>query len=139
MSQWASLFSAIIREEFDAETKILMLDYLTDIMEDRQKFGWPAAKGAHAILLCKMEQDKIQWNETAKIDSVRRAHAQKVTQNPHQNNRKQNKPIPCKFYQKGICGQSNDQENNGQMYLHACANCFSSGKTHTHPACECRR
>ena len=138
MSQWVSGFSAIIREESDVETKNFMLDYLTDIMEDSQDFGWPTAKGAHGVLLCKMEQDKIQWNETAKIDRVRRAHAQKVTPNPHQNYRKQNKPIPCKFYQKATCGQSNDHENNGQMYLHACANCFTSEKTHTHLACECR-
>ena len=65
-----------------------MLEYLTDIMEDSQDFGWPSAKGAHAVLMCKMEQDKIQWHETAKIDRVRRAHAQKVGPNSNYNQKK---------------------------------------------------
>ena len=129
MSQWVSGFSNIIREETDPETKKFILDYLSDIMEDSQDFGWPSAKGAHAVLLCKMEQDKIQWHETSKIDRVRRAHAQKISQNPHQSQRKTYKPIPCKYYQKGTCGQSDDPENNGQMYLHACLTCFNLGQT----------
>ena len=92
MSQWVCGFSNIIREETDLETKNFMLDYLSDIMEDSQDFGWPFAKGAHAVLLCKMEQDKIQWHETSKIDRVRRAHAQKISQNPHQNQKKITNP-----------------------------------------------
>ena len=115
-----------------------MLDYLSDIMEDSQDFGWPSAKGAHAVLLCKMEQDKIQWHETSKIDRVRRAHAQKIGQNPQQNQRNNNKAIPCKYYQKGTCGQSNDHENNDQMYLHACLTWFNLGKTYPHPSRDCR-
>ena len=139
MSQWVSGFSHIIREETDPQTKNFMLDYLSDIMDDSQDFGWPSAKGAHAVLLCQMEQDKIQWHETSKIDRVRRAHAQKISQNPHQNQKRSNKPMPCKYYQKGTCGQSNDHEHNGQMYLHACSTCYSSGKTYPHPSRECRR
>ena len=139
MSQWVSGFSHIIREETDPQTKNFMLDYLSDIMDDSQDFGWPSAKGAHAVLLCQMEQDKIQWHETSKIDRVRRAHAKKISQNPHQNKKRPNKPMPCKYYQKGTCGQSNDHEHNGQLYLHACSTCFSSGKTYPHPSRECRR
>ena len=33
-----------------------MLDYMTDIMEDVQYFGWPSGKGAHALILCLMEE-----------------------------------------------------------------------------------
>ena len=65
-----------------------MLEYLTDIMEDSQDFGWPSAKWAHAVLLCKMEEDKIQWHETTKIDTVRRDHAQKVGQNSNYHQKK---------------------------------------------------
>ena len=73
MSQWVSGFSPIIREESDLETKSQMLEYLSDLMED---FGWQSAKAAHVILLCKMEENKVNWNETAKIDHVCRFHAQ---------------------------------------------------------------
>ena len=125
MSQWVSGFSTIIREESDLDTKKFMLEYLTDIMEDSQDF---------AVLLCKMEQDKIQWHETAKIDRVRRAHAQNIGPNSNYNHKKQSKPVPCKYYQKGTCGQTKDHENNGQLCLHACVNCFTLGKTHPHPS-----
>ena len=33
------------------KVKNTMLDYMTDIMEDVQDFGWPSAKGAHALIL----------------------------------------------------------------------------------------
>ena len=59
MSQWVSGFIAIIREESDLETKNQMLEYLSDLMEDSQDFGWQSAKAAHAVLLCKMEENKI--------------------------------------------------------------------------------
>ena len=94
-----------------------MLEYLTDIIADSQDLGWPSAKGAHAVLLCKMEQDKIQWHETTKIDRVRRVHAQKVGRNSNYYQIKQTKPVPCKYYQKGTCGQTKDHKNNGQLYL----------------------
>ena len=60
MSQWVSGFNAIIREEPDLDTKNLMLDYLTGIMEDSQDFGWPSVKGAHVVLLSKWS--KIKYN-----------------------------------------------------------------------------
>ena len=135
MSQWVS--GTIIREDSELETKKIMLEHLSDIMVDSQDFGWPFVNGAHAVLLCKMEQDKIQWHETSKIDRVRRAHAPKISQNPHQSQKKVNKPIPCKYYQKSTCGQLNDHKNNGQMYLHACSTSFNLGKTHRHTSCDC--
>ena len=46
-----------------------MLEYLTDIMEDAQDFGWASAKGAHALILCRMSH---------KLDRLRQAHAPKI-------------------------------------------------------------
>ena len=54
MSQWVVGFSTIIREETDLAAKNHMLEYLADIMEDSNDFGWQSAKGVHAVLLCKM-------------------------------------------------------------------------------------
>ena len=70
MSQWVSGFGAIIREESNVETKNQMLEYLSDLMDDSHDFGWQSAKAAHAVLLCKMEDNKVEWSETAKIDRV---------------------------------------------------------------------
>ena len=43
-----------------------MLDYLADLMEDSQDFGWQAAKTCHAVLLVKLEEGKINWPDTEK-------------------------------------------------------------------------
>ena len=138
MAQWVSGFSTIIREEQNVITKNFMLEYLSDIMDDCNDFGWQSGKGAHAVLLCKMEDNNVDWHETSKIDRIRRVHAQKI---PNLQGRRTNKEksVPCKYFQKGSCGQKSDHENNGQMYLHVCATCFASGKSHPHTAKKCRR
>ena len=48
---------------------------MSDLMDD---FDWQAAKVCHAVLLIKMEEDKVTWGDTNKIDRIRRVHAQKV-------------------------------------------------------------
>ena len=80
--QWMSGFCSIIKEECDVKVKNAMLDYITDIMEDTQDFGWRSAKGAHALILCRMEEGKVNWLISEKLDRLRRAHAKKIMTNP---------------------------------------------------------
>ena len=77
-------FSAIVRDESDLSTKNQMLHYLCELMDDAQDFGWSAAKGSHAVLLCRMEENKVAWHQTEKIDQICTSHAQKVV-NTNQN------------------------------------------------------
>ena len=97
--QWIAGFATIAREESDLDTKNAMLEYLAhlisesgylaypeylaDLMEDAHDFSWASAKGSHAMLLCKMEEGKLQWSDTLKIDRIRRAHAQRFTHQNH--------------------------------------------------------
>ena len=78
--QWMSGFCSIIREESDVKVKNAMLDYVTDLMEDAQDFGWPSAKGAHALILCRMEEGKVNWLMSDKLNRLRRA--QQIVTNP---------------------------------------------------------
>ena len=64
--QWVCGLCNIIREKQNVKTKNCMLDYMTEIMEDAQDFGWASAKGAHALLLCQMEEGKVDWHMTVK-------------------------------------------------------------------------
>ena len=77
ITQWVSGFVRCIQEEKSENNKASMLDYLGNIMEDASDFSWDSAKACHAILLTNMEADRISWNETEKIDRIRRAHAQR--------------------------------------------------------------
>ena len=58
------------------------------------------------VLLCRMEEGKVDWSDTTKIDRSRRAHVQGA---PPQNLAGNSKPkselktMVCRFYQKGTC------------------------------------
>ena len=139
--QWVVGFTTIAREEKHLEIKNSMLEYLTEIMEDDNDFGWQSAKASHAVLLCRMEDGKIDWSETQTIDRIRRAHAQS------QNNGGQNSKFPkseakpimaCLFYQRGLCHNQRDHETAGTFYKHVCATCFSMGRENRHMSKDCK-
>ena len=141
--QWMAGFSAIIREEKNVKIKNAMLEYMTDIMEDAQDFGWATAKGAHALILCRMEEGKVDWLSSKKLDRLRGAHAQKIVTNTGANsnslkNRTEAQGVPCKFYQSAKCSHKNDHTTSGQLYRHICSHCFSLGKKFAHPLKDCR-
>ena len=58
-----------------------MFHYMADIMSDASGFSWQNAKAANVVLLCDMGRMAVNWQETAKIDRIKRVHAQKRTQN----------------------------------------------------------
>ena len=142
ISQWVSGFASIIRDEKDPNVKQCMLDYLTEIMDDSHDFGWKTAKGAHAVLLCRMEEGRVTWQDTDKIDRIRRAYAQKVYQGASGSNSRKTHgkdvPTPCRYFQKGSCSQKGDHDNNGHTYLHVCSRCFENGKKFPHSLKDCR-
>ena len=97
-------FCSIIREEKDSKVKNAMLEYLTDIMEDAQDLGWTSAKGAHALILCRMEEGQVNWLMSNKLARLRRAHAQKIVNGQSVSSQNKAKTeshgIPCKFFGK---------------------------------------
>ena len=133
ITQWVSGFVRCIQEEKSENTKASMLDYLGNIMEDASDFSWDSAKACHAILLTNMEADRISWNETEKIDRIRRAHAQRhVTATGTSATRsftKKSKNIQsksglnCKYFQEGTCRYPSHHRSAGQFYRHVCETC----------------
>ena len=51
-------------------TKNTMLKYMSELMKDTQDFEWASAKGAHAVLLCRMEEGKVNWNMRKKLTTL---------------------------------------------------------------------
>ena len=136
--QWVSGFCAIIKDKSDVNTKNSMLEYLSELMEDAQDFGWTSAKGAHAVLLYKMEEGKLNWAMTEKIYRIRRAHAQKVVNNASKKSSTELPGIPCKFYQNQKCPHKGDHHTSGQFYRHICSYCNTLGKRFPHALKDCR-
>ena len=140
--QWVAGFCTITTVEPDKTVKNAVLEYVTELMEDAQEFGWASAKGAHALLLCRMEQGKVNWHMTDQIDRIRRAHAQKVATSTQNLNTKKKvsemQGVPCKYYQNGKCSQKGDHNSGGQLYKHICSHCHTLGKKFSHPSKDCR-
>ena len=136
--QWVSGFCAIIRDESNVVTKNSMLEYLSELMDDAQDFGWTSAKGAHAVLLCRMEEGKVNWAMTEKIDRIRRAHAQKVVNNSAKKPNSGLSGVPCKFFQNQKCPHKGDHHTSGQWYRHICSFCNTLGKCFPNALKDCR-
>ena len=144
ISQWVSVFATIIRDEKNLTMKNKMLEYLAEIMEDSHDFGWAAAKGTHAVILCKMEEGRVTLDETHEIDRVRRAYAHRSTSfSPSaQNNKKsgsKDQSMLCRYYQKKSCSHKGDHETGARLYLHICSHCHSQGKNVVHSLKDCRK
>ena len=52
-------------------------DDWTGLMEDATDFSWKGAQVAHAVMLCEMERDVLDWEDSERIDRIYRTHAQK--------------------------------------------------------------
>ena len=136
--QWVSGFCSIIKDENNVDVKNSMLEYMSELMEDAQDFGWSSAKGAHAVLLCRMEEGKVTWKMTEKIDRIRRAHAQKVVNTSSKKSSSDQQGMPCKFFQTPKCPHKGDHHTSGQFYRHICSFCSTLGKRLPHPLKDCR-
>ena len=73
--------------------------------------------------MCEMERGSVKWEDTDRIDRIRRAHAQKHAParggwaKPSDPGKK---PWFCKNFQSGNCTHSRDHEFNGKLQKHIC-------------------
>ena len=140
-------FCRTIRKESDMVIKEHMLDYVINLLDDATDFSWASAMASHAVLLCHMEQGEIAgWQETEKIDRVRRAHAQRHVvgqgnvQKPQDKGSNGGRVFPRLYFNKGACLQKQTHENKGVTYRHICSHCWNKeGKLFSHPQVECRK
>ena len=77
MSQWVQGFCKNMLDEPDKKIRENMIQYMGELFEDATDFSWQGAKAAYAVLLCEFERGTVNWENTARIDRIRRAHAQK--------------------------------------------------------------
>ena len=139
MSQWVQGFCKNMLEEKDHKIREKMIQYMGELMEDATDFSWQGAKAAHAVLLCEFERGGSNWEDTARIDRIRRAHAQKHSSGTKSwvRSDKSQKPWYCKQFQTGSCTHSKDHEVNGRLHKHLCSFCISQGRYLGHAEKDC--
>ena len=140
MSQWVQGFCRNILDEQEEGRREQMISYMADLMEDATDFSWQGAKAAHAVLCCELERGTVSWDDSARIDRIRRAHAQKQT---GQMSRSWGKsevascPWFCKYFQNGTCIHNKDHEVGGRLHRHICSVCLQQGKVLNHAQKDC--
>ena len=118
----------LAREDINVDIKNAMLDCLSELMDDANDFRWQSAKASHAVLLCRMEEAKVEWSEITKIDRIRRAHAQRLTSQDvgaGSKSKSETKSAVCSLFQRFMCHKDRDNESGGTFYRRICAACFT--------------
>ena len=140
MSQWVQGFCRNILDEQEEGRHEQMISYMADLMEDATDFSWQGAKAAHAVLCCELERGMVSWDDSARIDRIRRAHAQKQTGQMSRSWGKSevaSRPWFCKYFQNGTCIHNKDHEVGGRLHRHICSVCLQQVKILNHAQKDC--
>ena len=142
MTQWLLGFLRIAEEERDQVKKQNMYAYLTELMQDTADNSWAAAKGAHAVLMYRIQDGVLDWRDLEKIQKIRQTYARSVVHNSGDSNAKRGSGngVPCRNFQSGSCGFPGNHEINGLFVKHVCAHCLNTmGKEFKHPRKDCNK
>ena len=135
--QWLIGFMRIRQEEQDPVIKENMSDYVTELLQDACDYGWDSAKGAHSVLLHRMQDGVVTWHNVKEIHKIRKRYAHTVV-NSSVSDKKVLKIVPCLKYNKGQCSRSSDHEWQNMLLKHMCTHCHNVlNKTEGHPRKDC--
>ena len=140
--QWMLGFLRICQEEQDATIRENMVEYLTELLQDTCDYSWESAKGAHSVLLHRMQDGVVNWSNLKEVNKIRKRYAQ--TSSAHQGvvgeRSKITKVVPCFKYNKGSCPRNSDHEWQNMLLKHSCQHCFSTFNRHEmHTKKECTK
>ena len=119
-SQFVLGFLRSVQEETDPYIRCNMIEYLTELFQNVCDCGWQATKGAHLVVMTKMEEGLVAWTDLKKVNKIRKTYVRATenqganfdnnnTGNPKKGPRKPSS-MPCKEYQKEKCSRQNDHD-----------------------------
>ena len=116
-----------------------MWEVLKGMMEDAIEFPWQNVRDFYWVVSSHIENNRLEWSDTDKIQKLRAKHAQKhetpAKKQPAQAAQSE-KIRYCGPFQNGSCQERADHA--GQR--HICAYCFRTKRLQcTHSETECRR
>ena len=154
--QWQSGLLNILAQERDPLLAKHMLAHITKISKDAVDCGFRLAKGAHAAVLCALEEGRVTWAEPDAIEEIRRESVSRIfveaeaysrpalqqsaatgaKPKAHGNNKTGS---VCRLFNRGTCTHDADHTNGNIEYKHVCSYCRSNGKSYTHPETACNK
>ena len=147
-AQFVLGFLRSVQEEQDVHIKGNMIEYLTELFQNVCDHSWQAAKGAHLVVMTKMEEGLVTWSDLKKVNKVRKTYV-RATSNPSssqvENNSNSNKKgsrkpssIPCKEYNEGRCQKPTDHDQGLITHKHVCAYCmYTYSRLYNHSEAQC--
>ena len=75
ITQWLPDFLRIRQEEQDPHIRGNMIEYLTELAQDACDYSWEAAKGAHSVLLHRMEDGAVYWSNIKEVQKIRERYS----------------------------------------------------------------
>ena len=148
-SQFVLGYLRSVQEEENPYIRANMVDYLTELFQNTCDFGWQAAKGAHLVVMTKMEEGLVNWSDLKKVNKVRKTYVRAAGNSPnsgnmdnnsHNNKKNIRKPssMPCKDFQEGKCSKHQDHEVGLITHKHICAYClYTLNRMYGHPENMC--
>ena len=73
-AQFVLGFLGSVQEEQDSYIKGNMIEYLTELFQNVCDQCWQADKGAHLVVMTKMEEGLITWGDLKKVNKVRKTY-----------------------------------------------------------------
>ena len=122
------------QEETDVNICEHMIEYLTELMQDACDYSWESAKGAHSVLLHRMADRVVDWDQVKEVQKIRKCYAQTTATQSQEKYSKNQKAVPCLRHNKGTYLRMSDHEWQNLMLKHVCQFChtqFNKVEHHT--------
>ena len=135
--QWMLGFLKQRQNEKNELVRENMIKYVIDLLQDAIDFSWPAAKGAHYVLVHRLGEGSANWQDLKSVNEVRERYAKssdsrndsgKKFETIHDKNRAQ-MTVPCYKYQRNACPENHDHPHKNLLLSHICQNCFNNHNT----------
>ena len=151
-SQFVLGFLRSVQEETNIVIRSNMIEYLTDLFQDVCDMGWQSAKGAHLVVMSKMEDGLVTWGDLKKVGKIRKTYVRSGMGSNNSSNSEQHtgsgprkgfkKPstIPCKEFNDGKCTKTFDHDVGLITHRHICAFClYAFNRQYNHAEVNCNK
>jgi hypothetical protein len=153
LDEFTAGFLSVLQASKDPqEVKNIQLLHLQKLMTDTQTYPWEVVRNFHGILLQQMEQRRLTWSDSAKIQELRAVYlVQAVTEKKSERQEKGGQTSGnnatkslryCYGFQNGSCSIAytpHDTDKSGKVH-HICAYCYRyEHAVYYHAENMCRR
>ena len=151
-SQFVLGFLRSVQEENNTLTHSNKIEYLTDLFQDVCDMGLQPAKGAHLVVMSKMEDGLVTWADLKKVSKIRKTYVRSSLGASNTNNLDQHtgsvprkgfrksSTIPCKEFNEGRCTKTFDHDVGLITHKHICVFClYTLNKQYNHAESNCNK